>query len=470
MKLASPDNPVQASWLADQGFRLDPGPYVSDAYAARKYLHRMPHSEPLRAVTARVFHAGRFRREWTTDPAHGVPFLGSADIFEADLANLPMITKRSFETIPNLPLEPGWTLVTCSGMTAGRVTYARLSMAGAACSQDVMRVVPDLARIPAGYLYTFLASPFGIPVIKGGIYGTSVKHIEPSHIADLPVPRFGGGVEQRIDALITEAMQLRQHYEDGVREATRDLFVSAGIPELLDLRWHDRERDLGFAIERPTALSLRALNYSPRARRIIDALRSVPHRPLGDICTGGQLSRGHRFKRVESTPGMGHRLLGQRQGFWLRPEGRWISLDAATFDAMRCQDETVLIAARGTLGETEVYCRPLLVTGDWLDKYVFSEDFLRVVSGDPQVSGAYLFAFLRSEVAFRMLRSMSTGGKQQDIHESLRARLPVPMAAAADRERIAGVVRQAYRDRDDADRKEDEAFALLDKAVREAAR
>ncbi|OKI64312.1 methylation-associated defense system restriction endonuclease subunit S MAD5 [Micromonospora sp. CB01531] len=469
MKLASPDNSVQASWLAEQGFRLDPGPYVSDAYAARKYLHRMPHSEPLHAVTARVFHAGRFRREWTTDPAHGVPFLGSADIFEADLSNQRMITKRSFAKIPNLPLEPGWTLVTCSGMTAGRVTYARLSMAGAACSQDVMRVVPDLTRIPAGYLYTFLASQFGIPVIKGGIYGTSVKHIEPSHIADLPVPRFGGGVEQRIDALITEAMQLRQHYEDGVREATRDLFVSAGIPELLDLRWHDRERDLGFSIERPTALSLRALNYSPRARRLHDLISQVPHRTLGDICAGGLLARGGRFKRVDSDKNHGIKLINQRQGFWVRPEGRWISLSEKDLNETTVNDETSLVAATGTLGETEAFCRAIFVTAGWR-KNAYSDHFLRIKSGDASFPDPYLFAYLRSEPVFRLLRSMGAGGKQQDIHPILRAALPVPACTAADRERIAGVVRQAYRDRDDADRKEDEAFALLDKAVREAAR
>jgi type I restriction enzyme S subunit len=47
--------------------------------------------------------------------------------------------------------------------------------------------------------------------------------------------------------------------------------------------------------------------------------------------------------------------------------------------------------------------------------------------------------------------------------------LPVPVCAQVDRERIAETVRQAYRDRDEADRKEDQASALLDEAVREAA-
>lgn len=467
MRVAASDNPVRASWLAEQGYRLDPGPYVSEAYAARAFLQRL-RTEPLGQVAARVFHPGRIRREWTRDPQYGVPFLGSADIFEADLSFAPMITKSAVAANPRLPLEPGWTLITRSGMTSGRVTYVRRSMSGYAGSEDVIRVVPDLYQIPVGYLYTFLASRWGVPIIKGGIYGTSVKHIEPEHIADLPVPRLGDEVEQQIDALIGEAMALRQRYEDGVVAATRSLFESAGLVELVDLRWHERRgEDLDFRITGPSSASLRALNYTPRARRILDLLASVPHRTLGDICAGGYLGSGTRFKRVDSDPNHGARLIGQRQGFWLRPEGRWIDPRQAP-PGIFAVDETVLIAAQGTLGESEVFCRPIFVTGRWLTN-AYTQHFLRVVSGNDRFPGAYLFAFFRSEAAFRVLRSMSSGSKQQDIHEIFRQRIPVPECGDRDRERIAETVRQAYRDRDEADEKEDQAFALLDDAVREVA-
>ncbi|WP_030904951.1 methylation-associated defense system restriction endonuclease subunit S MAD5 [Streptosporangium amethystogenes] len=469
MKLAELDNPVRASWLADQSFRLDPGPYISDSYAARMFLKRLPRTESLGEVTEGIFNAGRFKRHWTTDPEHGVPFLSSADIFQSDLSSLAMITKNSFQVNSNLGLEPGWTLITCSGMTAGRVTYARLDMDGYACSQHVLRVVPDLSRISAGYLYTFLASPFGVPMIKGGIYGTSVRHIEPSHIVDLPVPRVDAEVERRIDFLIQEAMVLRARFQAGITDATQDLFKSAGLPELIDFNWHDLPRDLDFSVSGLTPTSLRALNFSPRAQRLIETLRSVPHRTLGEICSGGQLSRGNRFKRIDSDPVSGVKLIGQRQGFWLRPEGRWIALSSTDLQMVRADDETILVAARGTLGDSEVYSRALFVTGSWL-KHGYSEDFLRVVSADDDFSGAYLFAFLRSEVVFRVIRSMSTGGKQQDIHEGLRRQIPVPECTPEDRERIAETVRQAYRWRDEADMKEDQALALLDAAVREAAR
>ncbi|MBX6387506.1 MAG: restriction endonuclease subunit S [Frankia sp.] len=468
MKIADLDNPVRAGWLAEQGFRLDARPYVSQAYAARAFLRRLPRTDPLGRVTARIFHPGRVKRQWTTDPAYGVPFLGSADIFEADLSWLPLMATAAFKSNSNLPLEPGWTLITRSGMTAGRVTCARPGMAGYACSEDVLRVVPDPAEIPSGYLYAFLASPFGIPMIKGGIYGTSVRHIEPHHIADLPVPRLGDEVETRIHELMEQAAELRERFQAGIVGATRDLFKSAGLAHLLDLRWHDQPRDLDFEVHRLGPTSLRALNYSPRAQRILAELASVPHRTLGDICAGGSLRTGARFKRVDADPEHGIRLIGQRQAFWLRPEGRWINASRAPAD-IRQADETVLVAAHGTLGETEVFARSIFVTGRWLD-FAFSQDFVRVLSGQEDLPGAYLYALLRSEAAFRMLRSMSVGGKQQEFHPTLLRRLPVPECTVSDRRRIAETVRGAFRDRDEADRKEDQAMALLDEAVRKAAR
>ena len=353
MKIAELDNPVRVGWFAEQELRLDPRPYVSQAYAARAFLRRLPRTDPLERITARIFHPGRVKRQWTNDPDWGVPFLGSADIFEADLSWLPLMATAAFRLNGDLPLEHGWTLITRSGMTAGRVTRVRSGMAGYACSEHVLRVIPNLAEIPSGYLYAFLASPFGIPVIKGGIDGTSVRHIEAHHLADLPVPRLGDEVETRIHDLVEQAGELRERFQKGIVSATSDLFKSAGLAHLLDLRWHDQPRDVAFDVGRLGPISLRALNYAPRAQRLLAELANVPHRSLGEVCVGGRLSRGNRFNRVESTADRGVRLVGQRQGFWQRPEGRWIALDANALQSARAEDEAVMIASQGTLGEYE---------------------------------------------------------------------------------------------------------------------
>jgi hypothetical protein len=473
MKLADPGNPVRFTWLADQGYRLDSSPYLSGAYEARKLLDRLPRTQPLHELTCGygggIFNGPKFSRLYTNDPDYGVPFLGSTDMLEADFTYLPLLHKKIARRLPYLEVEPGMTMITCSG-TVGRTTYVRPDMTGFWSSQHTMKVSPDQDRIRPGYLYAFLQSRYGVPIVTGSAYGAIVQHIEPHQIADLPVPRFSDGVEDEIHSLIEGAADLRARFQAEITAATRDLFDSAGLPELLDLRWYEQPRDIGFTVSSLTPTTLRALNLSPRAQRLLARFSSISHRTLGEICAGGQLSRGNRFARIDSDPGCGHRLIGQRQGPWLRPEGRWVAVKPEILAEIRAADESVLVASHGTLGENEVFCRSIFVTGRWQREFVFSEDFLRIVSGDPDFPGAYLFAFLRSEAAFRIFRSMSTGSKQQDIHEELRRQIPVPECTATDRERIAGTVRQAYRWRDEADELEDRAQELLDAAVREAAR
>jgi type I restriction enzyme S subunit len=471
MKLAELRNPVRSDWLVDQGFRLDSSPYLSGAYEARKLIERLPHTKLLQELVRKpngIFHAGRSARRWVTDPEYGVPFFSSTDILEADSSFLPLIAKSAVKDNPRLLIERDWTLITRSG-TVGRMAYARSDMHGFACSEHVLRVVADPRKVTPGYLHAFLSSRYGIPMIANAAYGAIIQHIEPEHIADLPVPRFGSAVEEEIHWKIQAAADLRAKFQAGVSGATNDLFESAGLPELLDLRWHDQPRDIGFAVPMLTPITLRAANLSPRIRNIIEKLVSVPHRTLGNICTGGQLSRGNRFARIDSEPGYGYRLIGQRQGPWLRPEGRWVALKPEVLNEIRAEDESVLVASQGTLGEHEVFCRSIFVTGIWQREFVFSEHFLRIVSGDVGFSGAYLFAFLRSEPVFRIFRSMSAGSKQQDIHEVLREQIPVPECTPADRERIAETVRQAYRWRDEADQLEDRAQELLEAAVGDAA-
>jgi hypothetical protein len=474
MRLGTLANPVRQSWLADQGYRLDASPYLSGAYEARKLLEGLPvRKDPLRVLTAGheggIYNGPKFRRVYVSDAQYGVPFLGSTDMMESDSTWLPLLRRREASALPYLEIGEGTTLISCSG-TVGRTTYVRPDMKGFWTSQHVMKVCPNRDNIPSGYLYAFLSSRYGIPMVTSSAYGAIVQHIEPHQLADLPVPRFGAEAEGRIHALIEEAAALRTAFQAGVVEATRDLFTTAGLAELLDLQWHAQPRDLGFSVSSVNSTTLRALNFSPRALSLLRSLASVPHRTLDEICSKGQLSRGGRFKRIDSDSQHGVLLVGQRQGFWLRPEGRWVALTASERPSARAENESVLIASQGTLGENEVFCRAVLVTGAWQQTYIFSEHFLRIVSSDPEMPGAYLFAFLRSQVAFRILRTMSTGGKQQDIHPRLCRQLPVPECTAADRERIAEIVRRAYRDRDEADAKEDEALALLDKAVKGAAR
>ncbi|WAX78282.1 methylation-associated defense system restriction endonuclease subunit S MAD5 [Streptomyces sp. KMM 9044] len=472
MKIAERGNPAMRSWLDRQGLRLVAKPYLSGAFATQQLLERLTvEKAPLRELTAGygggVNSGPLFRRVYVSTPEHSVPFVGSKDMLVADLSSLPRLKKTDAESssLHYLELQPGMTMISRSGFNAGRRAYVRPDMEGYWSSEDVIKVTPDQNKIKPGYLYTFLSSRFGEVLVRGGVYGSAIRHIAPDHIEEIRVPRFGEAVEKEIHELMEEAASLRAAYQSGVHQATRDLFETAGLGDLLDLRWHEQGRDLGFAQRGLDTTTLRPLNFQPRARKILRRLGEVEHVTLGEFCKGGQMSRGLRFPRVDGEPGdtYSYRLVGQRQAFWLRPEGRWISKAHTSKDVL-AEDETVLIASQGTLGENEVYGRALFAAGSWRS-FAFSEHFLRVRPGLAGYSGAYLFAFLRSECVFRVLRSCSTGGKQQDIHPELCAAIPVPALAGEDRERIAETVRQAHSQRDEADRKEDRALLRLEEAV-----
>src|SRR5713226_7061999 len=224
MKLTNFDHPVMSSWLPIKGSRLDSRTYLSGGVEARMLLEKLRTRESLWKLTlggsAGIINAGRISRAWVNDPRYGIPFLSSTDILQADLTNISFIARKSVELNPKLLIREGWTLITRSGST-GRMVYCRSDMDGMACTEDVLRVVPDPDKILPGYLYAYLSSKFGVPQVVEGTYGAIIQHIEPQHIADLPVPRLGDNVEEIAHLKIVEAARLRSEYQGQVKQATK---------------------------------------------------------------------------------------------------------------------------------------------------------------------------------------------------------------------------------------------------------
>ena len=468
MKTADIDHPVRVDWFFDQGLRLDAASYLSGALEARKRLEALPNTVRLDSVTSGqnggIFNGPKFSRVYLDDPEESVPFLGSTDMLEADFSFVPRLSKQIAKALHYLEIEPGMSLISCSG-TIGRMTYARPDMAGFWTSQHVMKVHADPDMIPSGYLYTFLRSRFGIPMIVSSAYGAIIQHIEPHHLVDLPVPRFDPGLELQIHEMVEESARLRAAFQADLVAATEDYFQSVGLAELIDYRWHGEERDLGFRVDNVSPVSLRAMNYAGRAQQLIAKLRSVPFRTLGDICEDGRLGRGSMFKRIDADLEQGGVLfVGQRQAWWARPEDARVLSRATIPDECFVPDETVMIGAQGLPSEGGLLGRAFLVAGRWKE-HAYTEHLMRVASGDPNVPGAFLLSFLRTEISMRIFRSTMAGAGPQSLHIGLVRQLPVPIPAPTDVDRIAETVRQAYRDRDRADLLEDEALALLSAAI-----
>ncbi len=465
---------VPSAWLQKDGRRLDCGPYMSGAIEAKELLKKHD-PESLSALTkghnGGIYSGPQFVRNYVDDPAHGVPFLTTSTMLQADMTNLPRISSKDAHSanLSFLRVEEGMTLITCSG-SIGRMAYARKDMAGCWSNQDIMKVVADRNKILPGYLFAYLSSRFGVPMVVSGTYGAIIQHIEAHHIADLPVPRLGA-VENQAHELIQEAADLRVDAAAQIQVATVRFLEAAGLDNISPYEWIQQSGRIGFTTTISKTI-LRAVNYIPLNQKLAETVKSKcpAWKPLGEVTIPETLRRGLRFKRVDADPEFGVRLVGQREGFNLVSEGRWVAKSYLSNDPLlHVPAGTIIVASQGGIGETDSFARAQFISGRRLE-HVYSEHFLRIIGNEEVIPRGALFAYIRSNLAFRLLRSCAIGSMQQDFHPKLLAEVPVPIIADSESRAIDMLVRDAFTKYDLAIDYENEARSLVERAIEEESR
>ncbi|HEX4051171.1 MAG TPA: hypothetical protein VHY19_09855 [Steroidobacteraceae bacterium] len=446
---------VRSGWLEEGGRRLDCNPYMSGALEARDTLRALKaRKDPLKALTAGyaggIYNGPMFRRNYVDSPEQGVPFISSGTMLLADLSGLPLLRRKDAEScrLSYLRLTSGMTLISCSG-TIGRMCYVRPDMDGVWSSQDVMKVVPDSGRIPPGYLHAFLSSRYGVPLVVSGTYGAIIQHIEPEHIADLPVPRFSGSFENDIHLNMENAAHRLSTYQMLLNEATARVFRISGVPNPWPMEWHEDNSDVGFSVMSSELEPLRAWNHSKKVRHIVNAIESGEFSKLADVVDLEWLRWRVMFKRIDADEQNGIEVLSQRPLFQLFPEGRWISRRYLLRHSPRyvVPDRTIIVAKQGTLGADELFCRAEFITGEIPLKRAYTDHCMRIVARKEAIQPGYLFAFLRSNAGFRILRGLAEGSKQQDLHWRTVPKISVPRLTLQEESDIAEMVYEAYSNR-----------------------
>jgi type I restriction enzyme, S subunit len=397
---------IRSSWMEGYGYRLDCQPYLGGALETKIILERLPlKKEPLSTVTKAIYHAGREARRWVESPEYGVPFLSSSAILKADLSDLPLISRRQVEEVPQLLIEKDYTLITRSG-TIGRMAYARREMDGMACSEHVLRVVPDASRIPAGYLYAFLSSKFGVPLVVSGTYGSIIQSIEPHHIADLPVPRLGRAQEQRIHALVEEAAELRTKASIEFGRAIVDLERTAGLPDAAELAQASASPFL--AVESSRLEGRLDTNFHrPWHYAALQPFRAGKIKGVALGTLADTIVEPLRFKRTEhseedySIPFFGTGSLGD-----IDPQPLYRVTRFPGIDDYRVDERTVLIPRSGQIyGIIGTAFQPIgMVLRSAVTEYA-----IRVNCTTPELAG-FIFLALRSDCCRRQLKGRAFGG------------------------------------------------------------
>lgn len=459
---------IPSTWLENNGRRLDCGPYMSGAVEAKELLKKHP-NEPLKNLTTGhnggIFNGPRFPRIYVDDPAKGIPFLGSTDILDADLSFVSLLSKKQVEGNPALVLDEGWTLITCSG-TIGRMAYARSDMKGMSGSQHFMRVVPDSEKIKPGYLYAYLSSRFGVPIVVSGTYGAIIQHIEPQHIADLPVPRLGAAEEQAHD-LVQSAADLRVEASELLETAGRMVNEQFGFPEKLALS----HRVFSCSVA-PSTLVLKRLEatFHDAVAQESDRLIAGVSRKDEFSTLGISISETGRLKQVFVDEEYGAPFLTSGEIFRQRYEPvRFLSNRLLPDESeWATQEGDLLLARSGQVGG-------IIGRGVWADSRFaggcVSVDVLRLGAQNSQILPGYLYAYLfLTDVGYRQLIRTAAGSSIPHLSAPDVSRLLIPRCDSDLEAQINELVWNAGRKRAEAQEKEDRAVALVERTIEEGGR
>lgn len=465
---------IPSSWLERDGRRLDCNPYMSGALEAKMVLERLKAKKERLADLTTGFKGGiyngpQFKRNYVDSADHGVPFLTGGDVLSADLSRLPFLSRRDAYSpkLSYLRLEPGMTIISCSG-AIGRMAYVREDMAGVWSSQDVMKVVPDAEKIPPGYLYAYLSSKFGVPLVVGGTYGAIIQHIEPEHIADLPVPRLGKKVEQAAHELIASAAKLRADSSVLLEQAKVDTSKAWGIDPALRLRTkHHPDVNVVLASTLARTARFDAFFYGAAASSsdtvIAEISKRHPIRRIGDTDVSTMVFETTRFGRVSvEDPAFGVPFLSIADMMKGDPKSDcYISRkQAAQVNAIVHSGWLIL----PRVGQLQGVFGTVSYVPRHLDGVAVSDNNIRIVPvGEDE--GAYLWAALSTDLLYQQIIRRACGTSIPYIDSKRVADIPIPWPAKATRLKIADLVKSAMEMRSKASHDEGEAVRLVEDAI-----
>lgn len=461
---------IQNRAFSNIGVRLDSKFHLSDGVLSRNKVMKAPYLiKTVGDVSSDIFYGNRAKRIYIKDTNRGIPFISSSDMLKSDLNGVKYISKKYSISRSSILLKKNWILISRSGTIANTI-YTNKLFENKAGSEHIIRVVPN-NRIYSGFLFSYLSSKIGYTLLSQGTFGAVIQHIEPEHVANIPVPIFPESKQHEIHNLIIESANLRVEANKLLEEAKCKLLSYASLPQLTANDYdyfgpRSSERQIScFSknIRNIDFTTINAFNHSSRIEKTKQSIRKICRTiPLEDILDDNKLFSTGSFPRIEVKSDNGIMLINQKDIFDTIIKGKKISRRNVRMDNLVEYGE-VLIAGVGTLGENETFCRSIFANED-LQGQLVSGEFIRMKVKEKHLSG-YLFAWLSSDYGFRLIRNTQTGTKLCRPIPRLLLQIPVPLLENAQMTEIDQLVKQAHTLYHRSNVQENQAISLVEKEI-----
>lgn len=394
-------------------YRADASYHLSEGRTVKRFIAHSPYPlTTIGEVSKRIFYGNRARRVYVSDKEHGIPFLSSSDILQADLEHVKLASKKYTPDVEGMALQKGWILISRSG-TVGNCAFVSRLHAQKLASEHVIRLVPDYI-LRAGVIYAYLASKYGHSLLTQGVFGAVIQHIEPAFIASLPIPMFPELFQAEVDDLIQESARLREEANDKLEKAIDYFNEHYPIKDGIQQYFYKKVSELknGFA----------AYNNN---LEVDDYIRSYSSNSFivgdeADECFAPPM-----FKHIYLSKDNGYPFMtgSELQRFNLRYY-RWLSPRGV-------KDISDYVVHKGTLllyksGTTDGgILGNVFIADNQLDGCCLSDHVIRIVFKDLK-KAYWTYAFLKSNGGKRILIRLATGTMIPFITPEKLSDIPIP--------------------------------------------
>lgn len=463
-----PMYPIESDLVNNGELRLNAFSYSRESILSNKIIESLSKSEikinKLSDFAKDIFVGARSKRLFTTKN-EGIPYLMPTDMF---LFNLKPRKWIKFETkdIENWAVSPYTLLITQSG-TPGRLLISNKLFENKVLSPNVIRYAPNIQGChQIGFIYAYLSSWIGQSLLIKDNYGVTVKHIDPQHIGNIPIPNIPE-LENDINQKILKAYKLKEESQLSLLKAEKLLYKELNLP-LIDEEVVDYYNGFEGKLIKASEINFSELNlrfdasYHLPIIRLIEKNLSELNLEIQEL--NDNITKIHippRFKRpYVKNQENGVRYVLPSELPLIKPfESKYLLKEFKNYDKYLLNENEILIVTDGTIGWVS------LVTSI-IDGLYGSNNFAHILVSD-NIDKGFLLAYLISFYGQIQLKREIFGGVIDHLTEEHVRKIKIPLPKMEIQKKIGNHILQAYTKRDLANNIEEEAIKDLENKLLE---
>jgi type I restriction enzyme S subunit len=424
---------VSLSDVISAGKRLEASVFEAQGKHAREAISNCKYEIKLfNDWITGAYYPGRFKRIYS-DAIDGMPFYlpsQMTDVYPSAEKYISALTKCD---VKELRLNYGDVLLTRSG-TTGNVAIVTKTLEDTVFSDDVIRITPK--NNDAGFLYAYFRSSVGNTILQTNQYDSVIQHIEPEHLADIPIPNPPDAIKQRINDLIMRSFDLRDRSNELIDKADSLLKLALNLPPIHEMKnmQFDGSADVNNFTIKLSEIDgrLDSSYHIPIVFAIEDHLKSNAAELLtvGDKRFCDEILLPGRFKRVYVEEGQGCVFFSGKNIMELDPsDKRYLSFsqhEARIREQLTIRHGMILVTCSGTVGKIA------FVPKHW-DGWAMTHDIIRLTA-KASIQG-YLYIWLRSDYGRALIEAKAYGSVVPHIEISHIKPIPFPLLKQTEKQK-----------------------------------